>query len=192
MLTDPLHPAVVHFPIVLALLLPVVTAVALWVVLRGRALTRPVWSVVVAFSVLTAASAWVAVRTGEDQEERVEDVVSDDAIHEHEEAAEFFLPLAAVVMLVSAAGLLKGRPGDAARWLTLVGALGAAAAIVRVGATGGELVYRHGAAAAYLQQPAGVGDAHDDDTGEEHMDEAEGERPEGGGEAVHEDAGQGR
>ena len=39
--------------------------------------------------------------------------------------------------------------GEAARLLTTVGAFGLIAAGVQVGHSGGELVYRHGAASAY-------------------------------------------
>ena len=38
MLPDPLHPAVIHFPIVLMVLLPLVAAWALWTIRRGARL----------------------------------------------------------------------------------------------------------------------------------------------------------
>lgn len=51
--------------------------------------------------------------------------------------------------LLTVAGLLGGRPGGTARVLTGVGSLALVGLVVRVGHTGGELVYRHGAASAY-------------------------------------------
>jgi len=144
----PMHPLVVHFPVVLAVLLPISVAVALWVIRKG-ATTRRVWSVPVAMAVALAASAWVATETGESQEDRVERVVARGALHGHEEAAERFLVLSGVLALVAAAGFAPGIAGRAARIVTAAGAVGIVAAGVQVGHSGGLLVYREGAASAY-------------------------------------------
>jgi uncharacterized membrane protein len=145
----PLHPLVVHFPIVLAVLLPISVAVALWAVRKG-ATPRRVWAVPLAFAVALTVSAWVALKTGEAQEDRVEDVVARSALHGHEEAAERFLVLAGVLTLVAAAGLVRGTVGRAARVVTAVGTVGIVGAGVQVGHSGGTLVYREGAASAYV------------------------------------------
>ncbi|HEU0077184.1 MAG TPA: hypothetical protein VFQ76_06020, partial [Longimicrobiaceae bacterium] len=116
MLPDPLHPAVVHFPIVLMILLPFFALGALWAIRRGsRRGSRPrmAWALPLAVSAALAASALAAVRTGEAQEEKVEDVVGERALHEHEEAAERFQILAGVLLLVAATGLAGGRVGTA-------------------------------------------------------------------------------
>jgi len=144
----PLHPLVVHFPIVLAMLLPISIAVALWIIRKG-ATPRRVWSVPLAFAVALAVSAWVATQTGESQEDRVERVVARGALHGHEEAAERFVALSGVLVLVTAAGLARGTVGRAARFISAAGALGLIAAGVQVGHSGGTLVYREGAANAY-------------------------------------------
>lgn len=148
MLPDPLHPAVVHFPIVLMILLPFFALGALWAIRRGSR-ARLAWAVPLALAVALAASAFVSVRTGEDQEEKVEDVVGARALHEHEEAAERFQILAGVLLLVAATGLARGRVGTAGRWLTVAGSVGVALAGVQVGSSGGELVYEHDAGSAY-------------------------------------------
>ena len=152
----PLHPLVVHFPIVLAVLLPISVVAALWAVRKG-ATPRRVWALPVALAASLTLSAWVALNTGEDQEDRVEDVVGEAVLHGHEEAAERFLVLAGVVTLVAAAGLVGGTVGRAARLVTALGTLGIVAAGVQVGHSGGMLVYRHGAASAYAD-PAVRGD----------------------------------
>ena len=144
----PLHPLVVHFPIVLAMLLPISIAVALWIIRKG-ATPRRVWFVPLAFATALALSAWVATQTGESQEDRVERVVARGALHGHEEAAERFLVLSGVLVLVTAAGLARGNVGRAARLVSAAGALGLVAAGVQVGHSGGTLVYREGAANAY-------------------------------------------
>ena len=150
----PLHPLVVHFPIVLAVLLPISIAGAIWAVRKG-ATARRVWALPLALSAALTLSAWVALQTGEDQEDRVENVVGRAALHGHEEAAERFLVLAGVVTLVAAAGLAGGTVGRAARLVTAAGAVAIVAAGVNVGHSGGLLVYRHGAASAYVDSSVG-------------------------------------
>ena len=171
MIPDPLHPAIVHFPIVLAVLAPILAAAAFWAIHSGRVARRS-WIGIVVLQIALVCATWAATETGEREEERVEQVVAERHIEEHEEAAERFLVLAALVLPVAAAGLLTGPIGVVNRALTIalsVAALGAAGA---VGHSGGELVYRHGAAAAYVQPGptgsgplaySGHGDDHDED-----------------------------
>lgn len=149
MLPDPLHPAIVHFPIVLVAFLPVVAVIALVLIHRG-APARRMWTGVVALAAVLSFSAWVSVETGEEQEEAVERVVPESALHEHEEAAEAFLLLSLGGLLVLAVGLAPGRTGRMGRYVGTVATLGLLAAGVNVGHTGGELVYTHGAAQAYV------------------------------------------
>ena len=66
----PLHPLVVHFPIVLVVLLPISVVVALWAVRKG-ATVRRAWAVPLAFAAALTLSAWVALQTGEAQEDRM-------------------------------------------------------------------------------------------------------------------------
>jgi uncharacterized membrane protein len=121
MLPNPLHPAVVHFPVVLAFLLPLVAIGALWTIRRG-ARPRAAWSVPLMLAGALALSAWAAVETGEGQSERVERVVGEQPLESHEEMADAFLTASVVLVVVAAA---------------------------RVGHSGGQLVYQHGAASAY-------------------------------------------
>lgn len=153
----PLHPLVVHFPVVFAVLLPISIVIALLVIRKG-ATARRVWSVPVALAAALAVSAWVATQTGEAQEDRVEQVVAESALHGHEEAAERFLVLSGVLALVAVAGLARGTVGRAARLVTAAGAVGVLAAGAQVGHSGGLLVYRHGAASAYANQGNPSGD----------------------------------
>jgi hypothetical protein len=127
MLPDPLHPAVVHL---------------------ARA-----WAGIVLLQALLVGSAWLAMETGEREEERVERVVAERHIEDHEEAAERFLWVAGVALVALAAGLLPAGAGRAGRLVGTAAALGVLAAGVAVGHSGGELVYRHGAASAYVDAP---------------------------------------
>jgi hypothetical protein len=151
MLPDPLHPAVVHFPIALAALIPLLALLALLAIARGWLPLRA-WTAIVLLQALLVGSAWLALETGEDQEERVERVVDERHIEAHEEAAEYLLPLAAAGLALAAAGLLPGRGATLARVASIVGALIVLAAAVRIGDTGGALVYRHGAGQAYTER----------------------------------------
>jgi len=152
MLPDPLHPAVVHFPIALAILTPLLALLAFGAIRAGWVPART-WAVIVLAHLLLAGVAWFALETGEDQEEKVEKVVAERHIDTHQEAAERFLWIAAGAALVSASGLLAGRRGEIGRVATLVVGLLVIAASVWVGKTGGALVYEHGAASAYVKKP---------------------------------------
>jgi hypothetical protein len=95
-------------------------------------------------------SVWVANETGEQDAERVEEmVVQESAVEAHEEAAEQFLAVSALVAALTGVGLVRGRVGGGARLLGTLCAPGLLGLGWRVGHLGGELVYRHGAAAAY-------------------------------------------
>lgn len=149
MLPDPLHPALVHFPIALAVLLPLAALAAL-VAIRGGTKPLGAWTVVVALSGLLTVSAWLAVQTGEAQEEVVEEIVPRSAIHGHEESGEQFLWLSVAALLVTTVGLATGRAGRVGRMAGAAMAVVLLVAGVRVGDSGGELVYEHGAANAYV------------------------------------------
>jgi hypothetical protein len=153
MLPDPLHPAVVHLPIALALLAPFAALLAA-LAIRAAWLPARAWAAVVLLQGLLVASAWAALETGEREEERVESVVRESRIEAHEKAAERFLPLAIGALVVSSAGLIAGRTGAFGRGATVAAAAGVLAAAVAVGHSGGELVYRHGAASAYATPTA--------------------------------------
>jgi uncharacterized membrane protein len=144
----PLHPMIVHFPMVLVVLLPISAAAALWAIRRGAVPARA-WAVPVLLAGALALSAFVALKTGEAEEEKVERVVGERALHGHEEAAERFLVLSGVIFLLLGTGLSRGTLGSAARTLGTAGTFALVVAGVQVGKAGGELVYRHGAASAY-------------------------------------------
>ena len=172
MLPDPLHPAVVHFPVVLAALLPLCAAAGLVAIRRG-ARRQSTWGVVFLLSLAMTASTLVAAKTGEDEEDRVEDVVPESALEEHEEAGERLRIVSALTTLIIAAGLFGGRPGNTARWAGVAAAFAVLGGAIQSGHSGGELVYKHGAAQAYLGSPNQDGEKQGDDTGEERDDREE-------------------
>jgi uncharacterized membrane protein len=157
----PLHPRIVHMPIALAVLIPIVSLglIAAW--WRGL-LPRRVWSVVVFLQLLLVAGGFTAMRTGQSEEDRVERVVSGTHVHAHEEAAEAFVWGGVVVLaLVIAAAVPRAeRP---ARFLAVAAFAGTLVVLFlgyRTGEAGGRLVYTHGAASAYAS-PSGAGGEQD-------------------------------
>lgn len=158
------HPRVVHVPIALSVLMPLVAGglgLAWW---RGWLPARS-WIVAVALQAVLLGSGVLAIRTGQAEEDRVERVVPESAIEEHEEAAEVFLWSAGGVLGVMALALAGARrraglPIAAAATLGTLVVLGLG---YRTGKAGGELVYRHGAARAYAAadvSPATEGAGH--------------------------------
>jgi uncharacterized membrane protein len=165
MLPDPLHPAVVHLPIALAVVVPLMAIVTAAAVARGLLPARS-WALVVLLQVLLVGSGWFALETGEEQEERVERVVAESHIEDHEENAELFLSLAGLALVVLGAGLVPGRPGAVSRVVGTLATLVVLAAGVNTGHSGGHLVYVHGAANAYLDAsllPSSPAVHHEDD-----------------------------
>ena len=151
----PLHPKLVHLPIALALLMPLLSAGLLLAWIRDL-LPRRAWVVAAALQAILVASCVVAMRTGEAEEETVKKVVAESAIETHEEAAEVFTWTAAGVLLLFVAG--AALPGAAAARAAATAATVATLVVLflgyRVGQAGGALVYEHGAASAYTHGAA--------------------------------------
>ena len=148
--TLPIHPMVVHFPIVLAVLLPIVGLFALWI---GSATRRMglAWFAFVGVSLMLMVSTYIAVETGEGDEEKVEKVVDNTFIETHAERAEIFIKLAAAMLVLSLVGFGPRRIGSIARGIAIVASFGIAAAAIGVGHSGGSLVFEHGAANAHIK-----------------------------------------
>ncbi len=155
LIPTPLHPAVVHLPMALAVLIPFFAIGAMIFIARG---SRPVvaWGITTALVATLALSAWASLETGEDQEEKVERIVPEAAFEAHEEAADLFLTLTVVVLGISLVGLAPRQIGTGARLIATVGTVVLLGAGWNVGHSGGALVYTHGAAAAYAT-PSAVG-----------------------------------
>ncbi len=155
----PLHPKLVHLPVALAVLMPLLSAV-LWIaIVRSWLPLRTAWLAVGAQSLLLI-SGLVALRSGAADEERVERVVPESVIESHEEGAEAFVfASGAVLLLTIVPFVLRRRPRLAAH---AIGGVTIASLVVlalgwRVGASGGDLVYRHGAGAAFAVDGTGSG-----------------------------------
>ncbi len=160
------HPKLVHLPMALAVLMPLVSAGLLATWLTG-ALPRRTWIVVVLLQATLVVSGVVALRTGQAEEDRVERVVAEKVIEAHEEAAEAFVWGAGAILLLSAAAALVRRE-ETARAAAAAATIGTLLVLFlgyRTGEAGGRLVYQHGAASAYTSGAGTTGTpaAADDD-----------------------------
>lgn len=136
----PIHPMIVHFPIVFAILLPVAAMIALFLI---RKQTKPMraWVIPFAISLILLATGVAGLRTGEAQLERGKAAIPLQVVAEHRQAAHRFIVVAAAVALVAAAGLAPGCTGRVARRVATAGAFVVVVSVFQVGQAGAELAY---------------------------------------------------
>lgn len=141
-----IHLAVNHLPVVASVL--GVAALLSWVVLRKTGLATTLRRAGLGLLVVAAFGGAVSNVSGEEAEEQVEGLagVSEDLIHEHEEAAE----PAAMALVLAGILALAGIAGDVrkARWTD-----GAAGAALAVGLVGFALVARAAHAGGLIRHP---------------------------------------
>ena len=145
------HPKVVHIPIALAVLMPLIAGGVVFAYLRGW-LDHRTWMIVFLLQGVLLGSGFVAMSTGEREEERVEQVVSERHIEAHEESAELFVWSSAILLALMAVSvaLKEGELKTAVVIFCTLGTVVVAAFGYRTGEAGGRLVYEHGAADAYV------------------------------------------
>lgn len=148
----PFHPIVVHFPIVLSFLVPLLALVFALLIKRGR-MMRSAWIIIIGLQLLTVGSGYLALETGENDEETVEKVVNKSYIQEHEKYAEIFVGITVVATVLGVVAFFLQTHLQFYSQLATVGVLLAAAFYsYETGHHGGELVYVHGAARAYSSE----------------------------------------
>jgi uncharacterized membrane protein len=153
------HPKVVHLPMALAVLMPLVTGGVLFAWWRGW-FDRRVWVIVLLLQAALVGSGLIAMNTGEADEERVEETAAEQYIESHEEVAEAFVWASALALLLMAVPLVlpEGRARRAVSLGAFLGTLIVFGFGYRTGEAGGRLVYQHGAAQAYVTT-GGVADS---------------------------------
>ena len=145
----PLHPALVHIPLGLAIIMPFLTLLVYLLIKKGR-FDRTVWLIPVIIQVVIILASFAAMKSGENEEDRVEKVVKEHYIEEHEEAAKVFLGTAILSLLIMGYGLKESDMQDKARIAGIILLFAGMGAVLYAGKLGGELVYQHGAASAYI------------------------------------------
>jgi uncharacterized membrane protein len=143
-LPDPLHPAIVHFPIVLILLGTFAAAVAVF----WRRHQLP--AIAAVLLTLGAIGTWVAVETGKSDGGLVETTSAqvESLLDSHEDWAKRTLIIATIAALAAVGSVALVRFSRAARAAGALAALIAVAAsyaVYETGHRGGALVYKHAA-----------------------------------------------
>lgn len=144
MLPDPLHPAIVHFPIVLLLLGAPLAILSVFL----RKWHIPVLAAIVLS--LGAAGALAATWTGENDAEMAGELAGngEQTLDEHEEwgkRARNAGIVAALLAITSAALIRKPVAGGAVGAVAAVAAVAAAFSVAQAGHYGGQVVYKFGA-----------------------------------------------
>lgn len=153
----PLHPLIVHFPIALTFIFPILALLFAYLIKINK-MTPKAWLIIVGIQLAVVISGYIALETGETEEHTVEKVVSKKLIHQHEEAAEIFVG-SAVLTLVLSIGVFfirKELQFPVKVGIAIFGLISCYLAYKTSG-LGGELVYKHGAASAYLIDESGHG-----------------------------------
>ncbi|MEI6675206.1 MAG: DUF2231 domain-containing protein [Verrucomicrobiota bacterium] len=155
-LPNPLHPAIVHFPIVLILL----GAMVALLVIVSRRWHLP-WLAAILL-VTGAAGALVATRTGGQQAEMAGEIsgVAERILDQHEEWGELTRNMAIAAAILALLSASSARFPKAARGLGVATALIAGAtayAVAQTGHYGGQLVYKHGVG---INTAAGIKPTH--------------------------------
>lgn len=145
----PLHAGLVHLPLGLVFLLPLLALGVLFAISRAW-LPRSAWVGVVLISALTLGVAVTAKQAGEQEADRLAAALPTAALDAHAKAADFFIGALAVMTLLAGALLfvrreLPFRLGVAAVSVAYFAVLGIGFRTARLG---GELVYVHHAAMA--------------------------------------------
>lgn len=142
LIPDPLHPAVVHFPIVLILLGTLASVVAVF----WRKSHVPVLAA--ALLALGALGAWVAVQTGESDGGLVESTAPavEQLVENHENWATRTLTFTIIAAFIAAGAASLFRFPRVARAVGVAAVLAAGVAswaVYETGHRGGALVYQH-------------------------------------------------
>jgi uncharacterized membrane protein len=145
----PLHPAVVHLPLGLAFLMPILALV--FTIAWGKGWTgKRGWALVFGLQLLLVGAGLFVRWTGEREARNAHRVLARGTIGPHAQAAGTFVWAAAGTLVIAGLGLaLRERQARRAAAAATVATFVVAALAVRLGHLGGELVYVKGAATVY-------------------------------------------
>lgn len=147
----PFHPSIAHLPIVASLLIPFLVLIFA-LMIKTNKMSSTAWLVIVGLQIFTTTTGYIALESGEAEEHTVEKVVQKKLIQEHEEAAELFVGLTVLSLVVGVAAFFIRKEFQFYLHLGIVviSAISFFMAL-RAGGLGGDLVYKHGAASAYTR-----------------------------------------
>lgn len=138
----PMHPKLVHVPMALCVLMPLVATLT-WVGVRRGWFNPRAWMIAAFLQCATLGGAIAALQSGKDDGEKVEGYASEEALTTHERRAYWFVYVAAANAALCGATFLlhRDRRQQLAGAFAVVGLLAGGYAGFRVGDAGGRLVY---------------------------------------------------
>lgn len=145
----PLHPFFAHIPLVLALFMPVVLWTTIILIAR-RKIGAQSWWVPVVIQAVIVVFAYIALSSGENEEDLVAQFIPKRFISQHENMAEVFSGLS--VLLLGVVMVVNFVNEKVAKKLRVIAALFSFVPLgmgLYVGRLGGEIAYAHGGAEAY-------------------------------------------
>ena len=107
-----LHPKLVHLPLALSMLMPLLGGALTLSWWRGW-LPRRVWIIALALHITLTLSAFAAMQSGEDEQNVAERAVSGELIRAHEESASALLWLSVVALFSALIATISETPENA-------------------------------------------------------------------------------
>ena len=141
--TLPLHPAIVHVPLGLAVVMPLLLGAMVLAIVTGRLPAR-IWLLALLLQGVLLGAAGLALRTGEQDEDRVEARAGESAVEAHERAAQGFTVAAGATFIAAAIALVlrnRRRPFLFAGATSVALSVGMLVLAVEAGSRGGALVH---------------------------------------------------
>lgn len=131
----PFHPIVVHIPLALSALMPILIGVVLWGQ-KKEWFSPKTWLLLVFLQTLVVGTGYIAMQLGERDGEKVERVVAESFIEAHEEWAEIFVWTDAGLLVLMVVPVVIKR-ARFAKPLSLAGAVLALIPAIYAGHSGG-------------------------------------------------------
>ena len=155
----PLHPLIIHFPIALTFILPILILIFAFMI-KTQKMSHVAWLVIIGLQIATTATGYIALETGENEEHTVEKVLDKRLIQAHEESAEVFVGFTVLALVLSVGTyFLRTELQFFAQLVICVVTLASGYFAYNTGSLGGELVYRYGAAQAYTGSETSLNEA---------------------------------
>jgi len=155
----PFHPALVHLPLGVSLVVPLLAFLATVAIWKGWVPKRTWWVIVLLQAMLVVGGA-MGYQTGEREKDLVGGIIDDEPIEAHEHAAQTFMQAGAATLVVAVAAAFAAATKFAPIGHLLTTALSLLVLFLgmQAGHKGGRLVYIHDAAQAHLPENTGEGD----------------------------------
>ncbi|CAN5754302.1 hypothetical protein BH11MYX3_BH11MYX3_38660 [soil metagenome] len=138
----PMHPKLVHVPMALCILMPMI-AIMIWLGVRRGWFTPRVWLIAAVLQGATLCGGLAALKTGGDDGALVEGYASEEALATHEARAHWFLYVAGANLVLCGVTVLQRERirQQLLGAIAIVGLFAGSYAGYRVGDAGGRLVY---------------------------------------------------